>query len=66
MPTRRLDDRIRFLCSKLVALPDNKDSELLAQELLAAIHEKVRRVRKLAKVFLCDGEGRDERRSRQK
>ena len=40
MQPRRLDDRIRFLCSKLVALPDNKDAELLA-----AIREKVRRVR---------------------
>ncbi len=54
-PERRIDDRIRILCSKLAA-PPNGDFENLLQELLELIHEKVERLRTSAARLLLKGE----------
>jgi hypothetical protein len=53
MPTRRLDDRIRQLCAELAKTPAGSgplspEVDATLQELLAAIHEKMERLRKLA------------------
>jgi hypothetical protein len=44
MPARRLDDRIRYLSSEIMAANDS-EVEAILQELLAAIHEKLERLR---------------------
>jgi hypothetical protein len=53
MPTRRLDDRIRLLCAEIAKTPAGSgplspEVDATLQELLAAIHEKIERLRKLA------------------
>lgn len=47
MHSRRLDDRIRHLCAQ-VTEASNGELEAILQELLAAIHEKIERLRSLA------------------
>jgi hypothetical protein len=47
MHTRRLDDRIRHLCSQ-VTEASNGELEAVLQELLSAIHEKIERLRSMA------------------
>jgi hypothetical protein len=46
MPTRRLDDRIRRLCARVPAAP-NEELESILQDLLGAVHEKIERLRDL-------------------
>jgi hypothetical protein len=53
MPTRRLDDRIRQLCARATSAAQNEDVtqaeiENILQDLLAAVQEKVARLRQLA------------------
>ena len=53
MPTRRLDDRIRQLCARATSAAQNDDVpqaeiESILQDLLAAVQEKVARLRQLA------------------
>jgi len=62
MYTRRLDDRIRQLCAK-VAAAGEAEPEPLLQELLAAVHEKIERVRTLAAKQLLRREDYKERRT---
>jgi hypothetical protein len=47
MYLRRLDDRIRFLCSQ-ISTASSDELETILQALLAAIHEKIERLRGLA------------------
>ncbi len=61
MHTRRLDDRIRFLCAQ-VKEASNSQLETILQELLGAIHEKIERLRSLAAHQLLAGKGAKERR----
>ena len=46
MHSRRLDDRIRYLCSRVTDASDGELEQLL-QELLGAMHEKIARLRAL-------------------
>jgi hypothetical protein len=43
---RRLEDRIRVLCAKAVAIPDSAEASKVLQELRQAIHEHIQRLRK--------------------
>ena len=47
MQNRRLDDRIRELCAKIVAAQDS-EVELTISELKSAVHEHTVRLRKMA------------------
>jgi signal transduction histidine kinase len=47
MPSRRLDNRLRQLCSKVVHTPDNEVEPVL-KELQAAIQAKFERIRVMA------------------
>ncbi|HEY3971388.1 MAG TPA: hypothetical protein VGM18_00200 [Candidatus Sulfotelmatobacter sp.] len=62
MPSRRLDDRIRDLSAN-VARAANGDVEGILQELLAAIHEKLERLRARAATRFLTGECLEERRA---
>lgn len=71
MPTRRLDDRIREICTQISAVgcdPHSTDQEveILLQKLLEAIHRKVERMRIIASNKLLQGTDADkqDRRSR--
>ena len=44
---RRLEDRIRVLSDKVVAIPDSAEAIDILQELRLAIHEHIQRLRKL-------------------
>ena len=44
--SRRLDDRIRELCARLVASTEHHDVEAILSELKAALHESIERLRK--------------------
>jgi hypothetical protein len=64
MPTRRLDDRIRHLCAQISEAgrdPDATDEqvEALLNDLLAAIHQKVARLRLIAANKLLQREDAD-------
>ena len=48
MPSRRLEDRIRELCSKCVDAKDPAELEPLIEKLKAALHEHANRLRDLA------------------
>ena len=52
-PRRRLDDRIRDLCSRLVQTDDGQFQQLL-HELKGALREHNNRLRKLAAAKLAD------------
>lgn len=45
MHSRRLDDRIRELCARVVASTEHHDVDLILPELRAAIHESIERLR---------------------
>ena len=45
---RRLEDRIRQLCVQAVTTTNLAEAELTLQQLRAAIHEHIGRIRKLA------------------
>ena len=62
MQTRRLDDRIRHLCA-LVAEASNDEVDVILQELLSAVHEKIERLRGLTTNHLLGGEPPKERRA---
>ena len=64
MPRRRLDDRIRYLCAQIAAAarnPEITEEEVasLLRDLLAAIHQKVNRVRIIASNKLLQGKDAD-------
>jgi hypothetical protein len=61
MHSRRLDDRIRHLCAQ-VSEASNGELEAILQELLAAIHEKIERLRCIAANQLLAGRRIKERR----
>ncbi len=44
---RRLEDRIRELCAKVVRMPDTPEWNKTLQQLTAALQEHARRMRKL-------------------
>src|SRR5258707_15246176 len=62
MPDRRLDDRIRHLSTQLAGA-SNIDVEPMLQELLAAIHEKLERLRTRAAERFLHGKRLIERRA---
>lgn len=62
VPSRRLDDQIRDLCSQICAAPENEQEHLL-DELQSAIRRKIDLLRKLAARNLLHGKGRTERRA---
>ncbi len=62
MHTRRLDDRIRHLCVQ-VTEASNEELEAILQDLLAAIHEKIERLRSLAASQLLGRKSAKDRRS---
>lgn len=62
MPSRRVDDRIRSLSVQLIDAPQ-EELETLLQRLLAAIHEKMERLRGLAANRLLGGQHPAERRT---
>jgi hypothetical protein len=45
VPSRRLDDRIRELCERLVALKGADDFDRILPELKAALHQSIQRLR---------------------
>ena len=62
MLQRRLDDRIRQLCTQ-IASASNVEMEEVLQRLLGAIHEKVERLRALAVNQLLVGKTYEKRRA---
>jgi len=58
---RRLDDRIRELANRAVAA-SQVDVEPILKELLALVHEKLERVRRMAMSHLLEGGPVKERR----
>ena len=58
MPSRRLEDRIRELCSKAVAADDSANFREVMRELREALREHSNRLRELAARKLRP-EGRD-------
>jgi hypothetical protein len=62
MHSRRLDDRIRYLCTQVTGA-SNGELEAILQELLSAIHEKMERLRGLAANRLLAGHRTKERRA---
>ena len=63
MPLRRLDDRIRGLSDQVIGASASDLNEILPK-LLAAIHEKMERLRELAADRFLAGRTRLERRNR--
>ena len=45
MPSRRLDDRIRNLCAKLVGSSECHDENQILSELKVSLHESIERLR---------------------
>jgi hypothetical protein len=62
MHARRLDDRIRHLSTRVMEA-SNGELEAILQELLAAIHEKLERLRIRAGQRFLLGEPSEERRA---
>lgn len=62
MPARRLDDRIRHLSTQIMGANDG-EVEAILQELLAAIHEKLERLRARAAHRFLLGKPSQERRA---
>ena len=62
MPFRRIDDRIRHLSEQLAHAPQ-EELEIIVVELLAAIHEKMERLRGLAANRFLGGSYPSERRA---
>lgn len=62
MPLRRVDDRIRRLSEELIHAP-HEEIEPILRKLLAAIHEKMERLRGLATNRYLGGSHPEERRS---
>lgn len=66
MPTRarRLDDRIRELCAKVVASKDPDEVNRTLPELRSALHEAIERIRVRAARTLAGKDPPEERRKR--
>jgi hypothetical protein len=62
MPFRRVDDRIRHLSHQLIDAPQ-EELETILDKLLAAIHEKMERLRGLATNRFLGGSHPSERRA---
>ena len=62
MPSRRLDDHIRHLSTQVIDAPGDELAPIL-ENLLAAIHEKMERLRDLAVNQFISGRHFKERRS---
>jgi HEAT repeat protein len=62
VPSRRLDDRIRRLCSKVTSASE-EEAEPLLKELQSAIREKIESVRKLAARQLIQRKKAEQRRA---
>lgn len=62
MPTRRLDDRIREMCARVVALKDCDDLDPILEELRAALHQSIERLRMRAVAVLGGRRDFEERR----
>jgi hypothetical protein len=61
---RRLDDRIRELANRAIAASQaDVDVEPILKELLALVHEKLERLRRIAMSHLLEGGPVKERRS---
>ena len=61
---RRLDDRIRELANRAIAASQaDVDVEPIPKELLALVHEKLERLRRMAMSHLLEGGPVKERRS---
>ena len=54
MPSRRLDDRLKDLCAKVIRTPDNEIEPVL-KELQAAMRAKFERIRVMATFRLQTG-----------
>jgi hypothetical protein len=65
VPSRRLDDRIRELCSKVCDLSD-AEAEPVLRELQVAIGEKIKGLREMAAEQLVKHKDRKERRTPEK
>lgn len=63
MPSRRVDDRIRELCSKVTAAPKNGDHSSIAN-LRATLREYTLRIENKAMKDLFYGLGKPDRRKR--
>jgi len=57
VPSRRLDDRIRDLCAKIITASEN-EQEFIQKQLQSAIREKIQQLRKMAADKLLDGRDR--------
>jgi len=57
VPSRRLDDRIRDLCAKIITASED-EQEFIQKQLQAAIREKIQQLRKMAAEKLLDGRDR--------
>lgn len=55
VPARRLEDRIRILCSKALAA-QHSELDAIFLELNSALHEHTKRLRKMAVRRLASGE----------
>jgi len=55
-PQRRIDDRIRKLCTKLKAAASARDVEPVLQEILGLVHRKNERLKRRAARLLLKGE----------
>jgi hypothetical protein len=62
MPTRRLDDRIREMCARVVALKDGDAVDPVLPELRAALHQSIERLRIRAVAVLGGRSDFEERR----
>jgi hypothetical protein len=62
MYTRRLDDRIRFLCAQ-VTEASNEELEAILEALLSALREKIDRLRGLAASQFMGGRPPKDRRA---
>jgi hypothetical protein len=65
VPSRRLDDRIRELCSRVNHLSD-AEAEPVLRELQVAIAEKIKDLRQMAAEQLVKRKDRKERRTTEK
>jgi hypothetical protein len=55
-PQRRIDDKLRNLCAKVLAASDDGDLESVRQEFLALVHEKLQRLKSRAARLFLNGE----------
>jgi len=56
LPQRRIDDKLRNLCAKVLAASDDGELECVRQEFLALVHEKLQRLKSRAARLFLNGE----------